>query len=79
LNTKRCSGRPRLQFPINHFVHQVKKAVDGIFKLAEFANSEAVQLRAWRAILGDQKTFPHGQPGFRGTGPREPGGTESFR
>jgi hypothetical protein len=30
------------------------KAVDGITKLAEGAESESVQLRAWRAILADQ-------------------------
>jgi hypothetical protein len=30
------------------------KAADGIFKLAEIAGSESVQLRAWRAILADQ-------------------------
>ena len=30
------------------------KAADGIFKLAESADSESVQLRAWQAILTDQ-------------------------
>jgi hypothetical protein len=30
------------------------KAADGIFKLAGFADSEAVQLRAWRALLTEQ-------------------------
>jgi hypothetical protein len=30
------------------------KAADGIFKLAESADSESVQLRAWRGILADQ-------------------------
>ena len=30
------------------------KAANGIVKLAEGAESESVQLRAWRAILADQ-------------------------
>jgi hypothetical protein len=31
-----------------------KKAADGIANLAQEADSESVQLRAWRAILADQ-------------------------
>ena len=31
-----------------------RKAADGIFKLASGAESEAVQLRAWRTMLSDQ-------------------------
>jgi hypothetical protein len=33
---------------------RARKAADGMFKLAEFAKSESVQLRAWRALLADQ-------------------------
>jgi hypothetical protein len=33
---------------------RARKAADGLFKLAEFGESESVQLRAWRAILADQ-------------------------
>ena len=33
------------------------KAADGMFKLANGAESEAVQLRAWRAVLSDQMTM----------------------
>ena len=33
------------------------KAADGMFRLANAADSEAVQLRAWRAVLSDQMTM----------------------
>ena len=45
-----------LDLAIGRMARLAKKAADGIVRLAEGAESEAVQLRAWRAILADQMT-----------------------
>jgi chorismate mutase len=39
---------------IGRLTGMTTKAVDGITNLAQEADSESVQLRAWRAILADQ-------------------------
>jgi len=44
----RCRGARKLQL-----TGMTTKAVDGITNLAQEADSESVQLRAWRAILAD--------------------------
>jgi hypothetical protein len=46
--------RRALDRTIGRFANLALKAVDGITKLAEGAESESVQLRAWRAVLADQ-------------------------
>jgi hypothetical protein len=43
----RCRGARKLQY-------RIRLAVDGITNLAQEADSESVQLRAWRAVLADQ-------------------------
>jgi hypothetical protein len=42
---------------IGRMVRRSNKAVDGIERLAQEAESESVRLSAWRAILGDQMTL----------------------
>jgi hypothetical protein len=46
--------RRALNRAIGRMASQATKAADGIARLAESAESESVQLRAWRAILADQ-------------------------
>ena len=45
--------RRALNQAIGRLTGMAMKAVDGIAKLAKGAESESVQLRAWRAILAD--------------------------
>jgi hypothetical protein len=44
----RCRGARKLQL-----TGMTTKAVDGIANLAQEADSESVQLRAWRGVLAD--------------------------
>ena len=44
----RCRGARKLQL-----TGMTKNAVDGITHLAQEADSESVQLRAWRGVLAD--------------------------
>jgi hypothetical protein len=46
--------RRSLNRAIGRMVCLATKAVDGIARLAKRAESESVQLRAWRALLADQ-------------------------
>ncbi len=46
--------RRSLNRAIGRMASLAMKAADGIARLAEGAESESVQLRAWRAILADQ-------------------------
>src|SRR5262249_55223754 len=46
--------RQSLARAIGRMNSRANKAADAIFKLAEVAESESVQLNAWRAILADQ-------------------------
>jgi hypothetical protein len=46
--------RRSLNRAIGRMASRATKAADGIARLAESAESESVQLRAWRAILADQ-------------------------
>jgi hypothetical protein len=46
--------RRSLDRAIGRMAGLAMKAADGIARLAESAESESVQLRAWRAILADQ-------------------------
>jgi hypothetical protein len=46
--------RRALNRAIGRMAGLAMKAADGIARLAESAESESVQLRAWRAILADQ-------------------------
>jgi hypothetical protein len=49
-----ASRRRALGRAIGQLASLSMKAADGITKLAQGAESESVQLRAWRAILADQ-------------------------
>ena len=46
--------RRALDRAIGRMASRAAKAADGIARLGEGAESESVQLRAWRAILADQ-------------------------
>ena len=46
--------RRTLDRALGRLVRLAMKAADGIARLGEGAESESVQLRAWRAILADQ-------------------------
>ena len=49
--------RQALNQAIGRMVRRTSKAVDGIERLAQAADSESVRLRAWRAILADQMSM----------------------
>jgi hypothetical protein len=49
-----ASRRRALNRAIGRMASLATKAADGIARLAKEAESESVQLRAWRAILADQ-------------------------
>ena len=46
--------RAALNQAIGRMTRRATKAADGIVKLAMYADSESIRLKAWRAILADQ-------------------------